>query len=75
MRSSMIDGDAAGNGCRAPFVGERAHGSLQLCTGKRRELGSGLDEAAPNRVAGQLDAVSHPQLLEDVGAVALHRLL
>ena len=31
--------------------------------------------AAPDRVPGQLDAISHPQLLEDVRAVALDRLL
>src|SRR3982751_5903274 len=36
---------------------------------------SGLDEAAADRVAGELDAVAHAELLEDVRAVALDRLL
>src|SRR6185312_7777528 len=35
---------------------------------------SGLDEAAANGVARQLDPVAHPQLVQDVLAVALHRL-
>src|SRR5919197_2775904 len=34
-----------------------------------------LDQAAPDRVAGELDPVPHPELLEDVRAVPLHRLL
>src|SRR4051812_41659170 len=34
-----------------------------------------LDESAANGVAGELDAVAHPELLEDVCAMALHRLL
>src|SRR5919201_866742 len=33
-----------------------------------------LDQAAADRVAGQLDAVAHPQLVEDVLTVSLHRL-
>src|SRR5437762_11848167 len=33
-----------------------------------------LDQAAADRVAGQLDSVAHPELVEDVLAVALHRL-
>src|SRR4051794_13427291 len=33
------------------------------------------DEPAADRVAGELDAVAHSELLEDVGAVSLHRLL
>src|SRR5437660_364512 len=37
--------------------------------------GSRFDEPVPNRVAGQLDAVAHAELLEDVRAVAIDRLL
>src|SRR5215212_6809438 len=37
--------------------------------------GSGLDEPAPDRVARELDAVAHPELLEDVRAVAFDGLL
>src|SRR5688500_19545461 len=36
---------------------------------------SGLDEAAADRVARELDAVAHAELLEDVGPVRLDRLL
>src|SRR4051812_21232647 len=44
--------------------------------GRRRRWRSlRLDEAAPDRVARKLDAVAHPQLLEDVRAVALDGLL
>ena len=35
--------------------------------------GSGLDEAAADRVAGQLDAVAHAELLEDVGCGGARR--
>lgn len=38
-------------------------------------LPSGLDEPAADRVAGELDPVAKTELLEDVGAVALNRLL
>src|SRR4051794_32636268 len=34
-----------------------------------------LDQAAPDGVAGQGHAVAQPELLQDVAAVALHRLL
>src|SRR4029079_10585372 len=37
--------------------------------------GSGLDEAAADRVPRQLDAVAHAELLEDVRAMALDGLL
>src|SRR5712691_1604529 len=36
---------------------------------------SGVDEARTDRVARQLDAVAHPEFLDDVRAVAVHRLL
>ena len=36
---------------------------------------SGLDEAAANGVARELDAIVHAELFEHVGAVALDRLL
>src|SRR5215211_1944212 len=39
------------------------------------EAALGLDEAAPDCVAGQLDSVSHAELLEDVGAMAIDGLL
>src|ERR671924_410236 len=35
----------------------------------------GLDETAADRVPRQLDAVTHPELLEDVRAVAVHGAL
>src|SRR5262249_45968814 len=37
-------------------------------------LRSGLDEAAPDRVARQLNPVAHSELLEDVGTVSFDRL-
>ena len=40
--------------------------------GRRR---SRLDQPAPDRVAGQLHSVAHPELLEDVAAMVLDRLL
>src|SRR5690349_1654587 len=40
-----------------------------------RPTRSGLDEAAADRVAGELHPVAHAELLEDVRAVALDRLL
>jgi hypothetical protein len=40
-----------------------------MCAGR-----SGLDESAADGVAGQLDAVVHVELLEDVRAVALDGL-
>src|SRR5204862_5671062 len=36
--------------------------------------GSGKDQAAADRVARQLDAIAHPELLEDVLAVTLDGL-
>src|ERR1041385_8860104 len=38
-------------------------------------MGSGFDEAAPDRVASQLDPIAHAELLEHVCAVAIDRLL
>src|SRR5437763_17174734 len=37
--------------------------------------GSGLDEAAPDRVANQLDPIAHAELAQHVGPVRLDRLL
>jgi len=37
--------------------------------------GAGLDEAAPDRVADELDPVAHPELAQDVRAVGFDRLL
>src|SRR4051794_29504570 len=34
-----------------------------------------LDEPSADGVAGELDAIAHPELLEDVRSVALHGLL
>src|SRR6202020_3204203 len=41
-------------------------GSFDLC--------SGLDQAAPDGIARELDASAHLELLEDVGAMTLDRL-
>src|SRR6185437_11104651 len=37
-------------------------------------VASRLDQSAPDRVAGELDAVAHAELVEDVLSVALDRL-
>jgi len=37
------------------------------------QTGSGLDQAAADRVAGEVDAVAHAELAEDVGAMGLDR--
>src|SRR6516164_3839239 len=39
-----------------------------------RAARSRLDEAMPDRVPGQLDSVTHPQLLEDVRSMTLDGL-
>ena len=47
------------------------------CTGSApvaAAAASRVDETSPDRVAGELDPVVHPELLEDVRPVALHRL-
>ena len=57
-----------------PRMGQR---SASGHTSKPPTLGArlGLDEPAADRVAGQLDAVAHAELLEDVRPVALDGLL
>lgn len=35
---------------------------------------SGFDEARTHRIPGELDAVTHAELAQDVGSMALHGL-
>ena len=63
--------------CGAAAVGRRAAPALARArrppaTGPAR---LGLDEAAADRVAHELDAVAHAELAQQVGAVGLDRLL
>jgi len=50
-------------------------GPMKMGGGPASAEASGLDEAAADRVARQLDTVTHPELLEHVRAVAIDRLL
>src|SRR4029077_13588632 len=63
IRSRRL-GSRAPARARSPSTGARQH-----------TTGSRFDESVPNRIAGQLDAVAHAELLEDVRAVAIDRLL
>src|SRR2546421_5229467 len=50
-------------------------GSVAGPQGGLRDAGLGLDQAAADRVADQLDAVAHAQLAQHVRPVRLHGLL
>jgi hypothetical protein len=50
-------------------------GSRRLRTGRRLSPDLRLDQAALDRITSELDSISHPELLEDVRAVAIDRLL
>src|SRR5438105_15906747 len=70
MSTSIMDPVSALGGPTA--MGVNAH--FLKPTADRSPAGLGLDEAATDRVAGQLDAIVHPELLEGVRAVTLDGL-
>src|SRR5699024_3972341 len=49
-------------------------GTAGWCARRTHTTRSGLDQPTPDGVAGELDAVAHPELVEDVLAVALDGL-
>src|SRR5437016_5711559 len=71
--------------CRGAELSQRSPGgnggaamwstSARTATHGRSPLDSGLDQAALDRVANQLDAVAHPELAQHVGPVGLDGLL
>ena len=60
---------------RLPSVVQGLAARLDPASRVRASGRARLDQPPLDRVAGQLDAVSHPELLEDVGAMAIDRLL